>query len=53
MNKQQMIAFTADKNGKPIAYRDDRMAGRWVKVGYEHAKMLVATGAAREVQYTK
>lgn len=52
MIKQQMIAFTADKNGKPVAYKDTRsISARWVRVSYEEAKLLVATGAAREVAY--
>lgn len=55
MQKQQQVAFTADKYSRPIAYRWS-IAGasaRWFRIGYDDAKVLVATGKAREVQYVR
>lgn len=52
MSKQMMVAFTVDKNGKPVAYKDSRsINARWIRISYEEAKMLVSTGAAREVPF--
>ena len=53
MTKQQQIAFTADKHGKPIAYKWSPMAMRWIKTSYDEAKIKVATGAAVQVAYSK
>lgn len=47
------IAFTADKNGKPVAYRWSAMAMRWIKMAHAEAKMLVSTEAADEIEYRK
>lgn len=51
--KTTLIAFTTDKNNNPLAYRDSRTAMRWIKISYNEAKMMVATGQATEVKYTK
>lgn len=48
------IAFTADKNGRPIAYYWSRsLYPRWIRIGYDRAKLLVATKQADEVPYVK
>jgi hypothetical protein len=53
MAKQLNIAFTADKNGTPIAYKWSVGAMRWIKMSMDDAKLMVATGAARQVKYSK
>ena len=55
MKKQQLIAFTADKNGKPLAFVDSRVSSyaAWRRIGYDEAKLRIATGRAREVKYTR
>jgi hypothetical protein len=50
---RRWIAFTNDKNGRPIAYRYCRLARRWIKVNLEEAKFRVASGADDEVEYRK
>lgn len=52
-NTRISIAFTADKNGKPVAYRWSRMGMRWIKMAYAEAKMLVATEVADQINYTR
>ena len=53
-NTRIQIAFTADKNGKPIAYYWSRaLSPRWIKIGYDRAKMLVATGDADQISYIR
>lgn len=52
MNKRQ-IAFTADKNGTPIAYRFCVRGFRWFRMSYDEAKIQVATGQARQVAFVK
>jgi hypothetical protein len=51
MKKQTQIAFTADKNGRPVAYRWDLTCFRWFRIGYDEAKLRIALGTAREVRY--
>lgn len=53
--KQQLIAFTADKNGKPLAFIDARYCGgaAWHRIGYDEAKLRIATGKAVEVRYIR
>jgi hypothetical protein len=48
-----LVSFTADKHGRPIAYRDSRAAGagRYIRIGYDKAKLMVATGKAEETRY--
>lgn len=50
---QREIAFTADKKGRPIAYKVNREINGFVhrRIAYDEAKLLVATGQAREVPY--
>ena len=50
---KRLIAFTVDKRGRPIAYRDDRKAERWIRISYDEAKMQVSTGKATQVPYRK
>ncbi len=53
-NPPKFVAFTVDKNGKPIAYREIRSGGiRYVRINYDEAKMLVSTGQAQEVRMPK
>lgn len=53
-NTRLQIAFTADKNGKAIAYYWSRAVyPRWIRIGYDRAKLLVAGGDADQVAYTK
>jgi hypothetical protein len=52
-NTRISIAFTADKNGKPIAYYWSSLAMRWIRIGYDKAKMLVSTGGADQVDYVR
>ena len=48
------IAFTANKNGKPIAYYWSRsMYPRWIRIGYDRAKLLVDSGQADRIAYVK
>jgi hypothetical protein len=48
------VAFTTDKHGRPLAYRWSVAAGgRWLRVGYDEAKLAIATGKARETRYAK
>ena len=49
----KQIAFTTDKNGKPIAYRNSPVQMRWFRIGYEEAKLLIATGQAEQVEFIK
>jgi hypothetical protein len=55
MKNTKQIAFTADKNGTPIAYYLLRagFTTRWIKMGYDKAKIEVATGTAIQVEYVK
>lgn len=51
---QKLIAFTVDKNGRPIAYRDSRCSSaRWIRIGVDEARLLIAQGLARQVPYIK
>jgi hypothetical protein len=52
-NTRISIAFTADKNGKPIAYRWCRPGMRWIKMNYDEAKMLVASESADQIEYRR
>ena len=52
-NSRISIAFTADKNGKPIAYYWSRRAVRWIKIGYDKAKVLVGSGDADQTEYRR
>lgn len=50
------VAFTADKNSRPIAYYLSRVPGcswRWIKMCLDAAKVAVATGEAVEIPYTR
>jgi hypothetical protein len=47
------IAFTADKHGRPIAYRWSFPGMRWIRMGYDAAKLHVAAGEADEIRYVK
>lgn len=47
------IAFTADKNGRPIAYRWCFPAMRWIRIGYDAAKLHIAAGEADEIRYVR
>lgn len=53
MNDQMQIAFTTDKNGRPIAYRWSPLSCRWMKIGIDAAKLRIASGMAREVAYSR
>lgn len=53
MKSIKQIAFTTDKNGKPIAYRNSPIQMRWFRIGYEEAKLLIATGQAEQVKFIK
>lgn len=44
---QTTITFRTDKNGKPFAMQWLR-SNRWCRINLEEAKLLVATGQARE-----
>jgi hypothetical protein len=52
-NPQTLVAFTTDRRGKPIAYRELRYAGgtRYVRMGYDDARLLVSTGQAKETSF--
>jgi hypothetical protein len=52
-NSRISIAFTADKNGKPIAYYWSSLAMRWIRIGYDRAKTLVSAGDADQVNYVR
>jgi hypothetical protein len=52
MNDQVQIAFTTDKNRKPLAYRWSPLAARWIKIGIEDARLRISTSTAREVSYS-
>ena len=54
-NSRLQIAFTADKNGKAIAYYLSRGGGsmRWIRMGYAAAKDFVAQQTADEVRYIR
>jgi len=45
------IAFTTDKWGNKIAYREDVQQGRNFRIGLEVAELLIATGRAKVVPY--
>lgn len=49
----QVVAFTTDKNGKPVAYAQARMCSRlrWVKTNMQDAQVGVATGQYVETEY--
>jgi len=50
------IAFTTDKNGRPIAYYLSKAclgSWRWIKMGIDAAKVAVATGEAVEIPYAR
>lgn len=47
---QTHITFTADKNGKPIAYREGYNL-RYFRIGYDEAKLMIATGQAIEIPF--
>jgi hypothetical protein len=54
--KAPQVAFTVDKHGRPLAYFwGGSCRGipqpRWFRMGYDEAKLAVATGAARETTY--
>lgn len=51
-NTRISIAFTTDKNGKPLAYRWSSLQMRWFRMPYDKAKVLVATNSADETTYT-
>lgn len=51
MRMQTQVTFTTDKNGKPLAFRDCRLAGRYIRIGLDEAKLLVATGQAVQVSH--
>jgi hypothetical protein len=52
-NTRISVAFAADKNGKPVAYRWSRAALRWIKMSYAEAKVFVSSGSADEVEYRR
>lgn len=52
-NTRISIAFTADKNGRPIAYRWSSASLRWIKTSYDTAKVLVGSGNADEIEYKR
>lgn len=45
------IAFTTDRHGRPLAYRDSRLAMRYFRVSVDEADLLIATGQAVEVPF--
>jgi hypothetical protein len=47
------VAFTTDKNGKPIAYRSSFMCSRlrWVRMNMLDAQLGIATGHYVEAEY--
>jgi hypothetical protein len=54
-NRRIAFAFTADRNGRPVAYywsRGSLTAGRWIRAPYEQSKLLVALGSADEIPYS-
>jgi hypothetical protein len=51
--RTRQIAFTANRKGQAIAYRWCTSCIRWFRIGYEEAKLAVATGEAIEVRYVK
>jgi len=53
MKTPMQIAFTADKIGRPVAYRWCLIQHRWFRIGLDDAKIKIATGTAREVRYAK
>jgi hypothetical protein len=54
-NCRLKIAFTTIKGGKSVAYYESRSLGgmRWIRMGYDQAKLFVAQGQADEVPYIK
>lgn len=52
----RQVAFTADKNSRPIAYYLSKQclgSWRWIKMGVDAAKVEVATGEAVEIPYAR
>ncbi len=48
-NIRLQIRFSADRNGRPLAHYWSQSVlsnGRWIKMGYEAARMFVAQGQA-------
>jgi hypothetical protein len=52
VNKPGFVAFTVDKNGKPIAFYQSRATMlRWHRIGMDEAKNGVATGHYQETEF--
>ncbi len=51
--QQPQVAFTSDKNGRTVAYRWLALAGRWVRISEDCGWLLVSTGDAREVAWSR
>ena len=49
--RDRQFAFTADRHGRPIAYLSSQ-SFRWFRIGYEYAKLMVATEQGTRVPYT-
>ena len=52
-NSRLGIAFTADKNGRQVAYYWSRAASRWIKMGLDEAKLHVAAGDPDRIEYRR
>lgn len=55
-NRRMTFAFTADRNGRPVAYYWSQCrvsTSRWIRAPFEASKLLVAMGAADETRYQK
>jgi hypothetical protein len=55
-NCRLTIRFSADKNGRPLAHywsHNRLSSGRWIRLGYDEAKMFVAQGQAGVMSATR
>lgn len=52
MTQQKQVALTVDRRGRQMAYRwgGYQEGGRWFRIGYDAAQLMISTGEARQVQ---